>query len=377
MNFSDALLQVSGILIVVQGLALAILVASRWRSPGNLPLSLLLGLLAVHGLGLLSWNGPAPLLPPAPVALIGVEIMLYGPLLWRYSWQAFNRGVKPRLPYAIHFIPAFLVWMTYGTAFVFLGEGEFSGIAAQAMAGGGPAWVKAIEACKLVQGLSYGVVIVLLWYRNREGLRRWADRKSRIRWLRALAVTFLANWALASAGNVLRWIFPSGSAVSTWAVLVQAAAILAFIYVAAFFALRFPAILDPRDAREAIGRALNLSEDFAEETLARLNKAQAAGVFADADLDLRRLAARLGLHPNALSFIVNDRLGMGFREYLNAARLDAFLELRRGGSSRSILEDALEVGFASKTSFLRAFRARYGTTPSEYLENQELRSHFS
>ncbi len=368
MRFGETLLQVGGVLIVIQGLALSLLVASRRKNPGNIYLAFLLGLLAIHGLGLVSWVGPAPLFPPAAVALIGVEILLYGPLLWRYSWQAFNRGVKPRLPFAVHFIPALVVWAAYGLSFLILGPAEFNRTAAQAMAGGSPAWVKAVEAAKLVQGLSYGVAIVLLWYRNREGLRRWADRKSRIRWLRALAVTFLANWALAAAGNVLHWLHPSGSAITTLAVLVQAAAILAFLYVAAFFALRFPAILDPRDAREAIGRTLNLSEGFAEETLARLERARAAGAFADSDLDLRRLAGRLGLHPNALSFIVNDRLGMGFREYLNAARLDAFLEARKAGSPRSLLEDALDAGFASKTSFLRAFRARYGTTPSEYLE---------
>ncbi len=377
MSFGGTLLQVGGVLIVIQGVALSLLVASRRKNPGNVPLAVLLGLLAIHGLGLVSWVGPAPLFPPAAVALIGVEILLYGPLLWRYSWQAFHRGVEPRLPYAIHFVPALAVWTAYGLSLLVLGPAEFNRIAAEAMAGGGPSWVKAVEALKLGQGLSYGAAIALLWYRNRAGLRRWADRKSRIRWLRALAVTFLANWLLASAGNVLRWVFPAGSAIATLAILVQAAAILAFLYVAAFFALRFPSVLEPKDAREAIRRTLNLSEDFADETLSRLEKARASGAFSDPDLDLGRLARRLGLHSNALSFIVNDRLGMGFREYLNAARLDAFLEARKAGSSRSLLEDALDAGFASKTSFLRAFRARYGTTPSEYLDRTGRGSHFS
>jgi hypothetical protein len=70
-----------------------------------------------------------------------------------------------------------------------------------------------------------------------------------------------------------------------------------------------------------------------------LEKAKTAGAFAATDLGLSRLAAKLGLHPNEPSFIVNDRHGMGFREYLNTSRLGAFMELRKVGSSRILLED--------------------------------------
>jgi AraC-like DNA-binding protein len=368
MSLLEAAFAVCGVLIVIQGLALGLLVASRWRHRGNVSLAVLLVLLGIHGLVLLSWGGVSRLIAPALVAMMGLEVMLYGPLLWRYSWSAFNKGLKPRLPYAVHFLPAAIATATYALSYSVLGDAEFSRIAAEVIEGGGPPWVKALEAVKLAQGLAYAVAIVLLWLRNREGLRRWADRKSRIRWLRALAVAFFLNWFLASFGSALRWGLREGSALSFAFAMVQAAAVLAFLYVASFFALRFPSILEPRDAREAIRRALNLPEGFVEESLRRLGKARAAGAFSDPDLDLPALAARLGLHPNALSYIVNEHLGTGFREYLNGSRLEAFLALRKAPSQRSMLEDALECGFSSKTSFLRAFRARYGTTPSEYMK---------
>jgi AraC-like DNA-binding protein len=367
MGLFETAITVCGVLIFIQGTALGILVATRWKIRGNASLAVLLVLLGINGLVLLSWGEASALFPPEAVGVLSVEVMLYGPLIWRYFWSAFNEGQKPRLHYAVHFIPAAAVAAAYALAGLALGRAEFARISAEVLEGRGPLWVRVLEAGKLAQGLGYSAAIVALWLRNREGPRRWADRASRIRWLRALAVAFLLNWALASSGNALLWALPGDSVIRAALELPQAAALLAFLYVAGFFALRFPSVLEPRDAREAIRRALNLPEGFVEESLRRLRKARADGAFSEPSLDLQGLAGKLGLHPNALSYIVNEHLGMGFREYLNGARLEAFLLLRESGSTRSMLEDALECGFSSKTSFLRAFRARYGSTPSEYL----------
>jgi AraC-like DNA-binding protein len=368
MAFTDLALRVSGVLILVQGLALGCLVGSRWRNEGNLSLAFLLSLLGFYGLANLAWSGDVP--PPirSLAAILGSEIALYGPLMWRYSQAALAAGKKRHIPYALHFIPAIALTAIYAISYFILGPWKFDQLASEVFEGGGPLWVRCLEAAKLAQGLAYAIAVVVLWYRNRSGLRRWADRKSRVRWLRALAITYAGNWIIALGGNALRWILPAGPAFSLGLLLSQAAAILAFLYALGFFALRFPSVLDPRDARDAIRRALRLPDGFAEETLLRLERARAQGAFADPDLDLPRLAASLGLHANELSFVVNDSLGVGFREYLNSARLEAFLERRKTGSARSILDGALDCGFASKTSFLRAFRAAYGSTPSEYLK---------
>jgi AraC-like DNA-binding protein len=368
MAFTDLALRVSGVLILFQGLALGCLVGSRWRNEGNLSLAALLSLLGIHGLAILAWNGEAPPAIRSLVAILGSEIALYGPLMWRYSLAALAAGKKRRMPFAIHFLPAVALTAAYAISYFVLGPAEFDLLVSEVFKGGGPLWVRCLESAKLAQGLAYAVAVVVLWYRNRSGLRRWADRRSRVRWLRALAITYAGNWIIALGGNALRWILPAGPAFALGSLLPQAAAILAFLYALGFFALRFPSVLDPRDARDAIRRALRLPEGFAEETLRRLERARAQGAFADPELDLPRLAAALGLHANELSFVVNDSLGVGFREYLNSARLEAFLERRKTGSGRSILDDALDCGFASKTGFLRAFRAAYGTTPTEYLK---------
>jgi hypothetical protein len=77
-----------------------------------------------------------------------------------------------------------------------------------------------VETWKLAQGPAYAAAIVRLWRRYRERLRRWADRASRIRWLRSLSVTLMVNWALASSGSALRWTFCEGSAIAFSNILV-------------------------------------------------------------------------------------------------------------------------------------------------------------
>lgn len=69
--------------------------------------------------------------------------------------------------------------------------------------------------------------------------------------------------------------------------------------------------------------------------------------------------------------LFTERLISFFREFLNGLRLEEFLELARSQSGRTYLEPALEVGLASASTFLRAFRTRYATTPAEYLSSYQ------
>ncbi|MDT8299513.1 MAG: AraC family transcriptional regulator, partial [Spirochaetaceae bacterium] len=68
--------------------------------------------------------------------------------------------------------------------------------------------------------------------------------------------------------------------------------------------------------------------------------------------------------------------GMNFRAYLNGLRLDEFLRVA-GISEKSLnyLEMAMASGFSSKTTFLRAFRAKHGTTPADYFSSRGADSH--
>ena len=89
--------------------------------------------------------------------------------------------------------------------------------------------------------------------------------------------------------------------------------------------------------------------------------------YLEPDLKLADLAARLGTNAGVLSRVVNAHYGVNFNDFLNGRRCEAFLARVRAGEHErhTLLSLALDSGFASKSTFNRAFRKRYGFPPGE------------
>ena len=96
-----------------------------------------------------------------------------------------------------------------------------------------------------------------------------------------------------------------------------------------------------------------------------IGELRAQGWWRDPTLSLARLARLIGTNESHLSRALNAA-GGGFAEVLNAARADAAAERLRSGDRTGLLDLAMACGFGSKASFNRAFRSRFGATPSEY-----------
>lgn len=88
-------------------------------------------------------------------------------------------------------------------------------------------------------------------------------------------------------------------------------------------------------------------------------------------LSLRNLANMVEIHPNRLSSLLNDHLGMKFNEFINRYRLEHFKLLAKDpeNSNISILGLAYESGFNSKTVFNTFFKKEMGITPQEFLKS--------
>ncbi len=90
--------------------------------------------------------------------------------------------------------------------------------------------------------------------------------------------------------------------------------------------------------------------------------------YLDNDLSLGGLAQMLQTSTHHLSFVLNQRLGMSFYDLINERRVREVQRCLRDPAyaRQSILEIALDAGFASKATFNAAFRKHAGTTPSAY-----------
>lgn len=92
----------------------------------------------------------------------------------------------------------------------------------------------------------------------------------------------------------------------------------------------------------------------------------------DPDLTLTRLADELEMPEKILSFVLNEGIGSGYRDYINGLRVDeAKAQLADPGrADRSVLVIATDSGFNSKATFNRIFKRFTGRTPTEYRKNQ-------
>jgi len=119
-------------------------------------------------------------------------------------------------------------------------------------------------------------------------------------------------------------------------------------------------------AELASATALEVTEDNAlprkkSATLTKLMRALEHSRFLS--LTLGEIASELGICQNTLSSVFKEGYGMKLSDYFLQRRMELARKLLREGKF-SVLEVALEVGYHNQSSFGRAYRQYYDTTPS-------------
>ncbi len=89
----------------------------------------------------------------------------------------------------------------------------------------------------------------------------------------------------------------------------------------------------------------------------------------DPNLKLRDLAAQLTLHPNQLSWLINESLGLNFNDFINQYRIEHWERLAKDPANQhiSILGLAYESGFNSKSVFNTSYKKFRKQTPSSFM----------
>lgn len=92
--------------------------------------------------------------------------------------------------------------------------------------------------------------------------------------------------------------------------------------------------------------------------------------YLDQKLSLRSLAAQVDIHPNQLSWLLNERIGKNFSEFINFYRVEAFKRIAKDPKNAhiSLVGLAYDSGFNSKTVFNTYFKKETGMTPRQFLK---------
>ncbi len=148
-----------------------------------------------------------------------------------------------------------------------------------------------------------------------------------------------------------------------------------FIYVIGYFSLRQPEIFRIPISGKAKVEKDRLQPAEIQQLQKRLNYFMAEeAVYMQPDLTLKSLADKLNTSPNNLSWLLNQVYQATFYEYINRHRIKAFIKRIENEAHRNhtLLSLAMDVGFNSKSTFNKAFKAVTGQTPSHYIKNQQV-----
>lgn len=301
-------------------------------------------------------------------AILETLVFVFGPLGYIYLKRLLQKGKQQfTLPW-VHYVPA-LLYLSYLIFANTFSSQEFG----QRLASGyfGNVFLMA-ELSALLFNLYY-------WYLNMRFFRRVLQKEKEQLSFSQTTISFVLAILIVVGGILFGWVvsFCSTYIFQTTLPIINYdmvwIAIPVLIYIVGYFALKQPAIFRvtvPDDPTKSVtkSRMDDRSIQDLQRSLARLMKKNE--VYLDNELTLVELAKQLNTSTNKLSWLLNTVYESNFYNFINEYRIKAFLAKieQDEHKAKTLLSLSMEVGFNSKSTFNKAFKALLNETPSGYIK---------
>ncbi|MDB4291900.1 AraC family transcriptional regulator [Maribacter sp.] len=302
------------------------------------------------------------------ITLLETFIFVFGPLGYIYLKRLLEKDQeKFKLPW-FHYLPA-LFYLSY---LVFINTYSSQEFEQHYISGdfGTPFFIAELSA--LLFNLYY-------WYLNVQFFLKVLKKEKEQLSFSQTAITFvrvilisigiiLLAWSVSFCSTYFfRFALPLVNYNFVWI------AIPVLIYVVGYFALKQPEIFrisvtdkKPKSAvKPALdGRLIQQLRDGLTELM------QKEKVYLNNELTLVELSKQLNTSTNKLSWFLNTVHQSNFYDYVNEHRVKAFVAKLEQNEHKvkTLFSLSLEVGFNSKSTFNKAFKANFNETPSSYIK---------
>lgn len=288
--------------------------------------------------------------------------LAFGPLLYGYA-HALADG-KPPLRMRLHLLPAIAQFVYFALCFLIPGESKWHWYT-----GGHRAWIAPmLDVLGLASLAAYAFAIGEILKRQRARLadHRSDDDRFSANWLGQVLMVILAGLGV-EAGFWL-WSVTAGgiSFFQETGMYLALAAVGVFLGVAGWRHAALPTPLTAAPEPIFTEHEPTRAPDWSSIARQIADRTRDAGWWREPDLSLARLSRLLGTNNGRLSRAINLGLGMNFSNFVNGLRAEGVARALEAGADRDLLSLALDMGFASKASFNRAFKARFGVSPSQF-----------
>lgn len=186
--------------------------------------------------------------------------------------------------------------------------------------------------------------------------------------LRAMVLTgaALLSSAIMDVFVIIDFIRTGGQNIGLWITLAQTGSIFA-VGIAALFG-QSGAGVDPHPKHTPEHTEISEEDEAIIARLIQLFEQDALHI--DTELNLRRLARRLGIPDRSVSRAINRTQKMSVSQFVNEFRVKDAARLLTS-SDQSILQVSMNAGFLSKSNFNREFMRVMGQTPSQWRSAQK------
>lgn len=261
---------------------------------------------------------------------------LLGPLAFLSFQNPANQNGKPLWPALLHLLPlsVALLLSLFALNFIDLAQGLFS--------------------------LFYVVALTLLGLRERDTFP-WVDFNRRKYVHRALWCVVALVFMSAVTDFVIAIDYWQTQGANIPRIVGWTSVILALLFTAFIFWQKFSSNR-PEVSSDVPMQPVDSNAEV--ELITQLdNLIAATQLHLDPDLNLNRMARKLGVPSRQISAAINRQRSVSVSQFINSLRIDEACELLRE-TDLSITRVMLQSGFITKSNFNREFSRRMGSSPS-------------
>ncbi len=280
-----------------------------------------------------------------------------GPLLYLYFLRLYKRDVS--FNYAWHFLPAFLVLITY-TALLWNQVSSIEIKVPWNWFSKNP-WFIAIH-------MSIYAVASMRWVFRSPKITEYQTLRKR--WTSILIILY-GTFVLAYVSYYVLVNFDFFN--SQWDYMISIVMSIS-IYTIGYFIIKEPQVFDGAFFTELFLPIENKDSSFEESLLNEFYRKLTRHMdvekpYIDNELRLVHLADQLGFSTHMLSKVINKKSGKNFNQFVNDYRLQEAKRLLLENPDYSVKTIYFDVGFNNKATFYNAFKKEFQCTPLQYRDS--------
>ncbi len=319
---------------------------------------------------------------------LGVEFampILGGVLLYFYVMEITGNTIKNKWGILLHFLPTLSLIILAIPFYILTGEEKI--VVFQNEGAGFEWYLLYSEIIIPLSGLIYSIWSLIIIKKHQQSIQNDFSNtdKKELQWLRFLSIGYGIIWVLAIFFDA-QIIFSAVVVLVLFIGFFGINQLNIFYTTIATISEKSNTAVPPseRNAKAKKPRTISkryaksgLNEEIAAQIYTKLNVLMNGdALYKNEDLTLTELAKTLNAHPNHLSQVINEQEGKNFYNYINSIRIKEFITLASLPENKkyTMISLAYDVGFSTKSTFNKHFKAYTGKTPTEFFNAEVVQS---